>query len=273
MGAPSDAGLTVPASSLQTWTGPTDINPSTVPGGVVSGFIFTRAVRVSGNVTFVNDLFRFDDANHIVVAGTSAPGPMFSHIEVDGMRTTTNNDDIGVTNSRHDGGDGGPFTLDRSHLYNLNNGARLDSNARVTNTLINNLSVANGSHTDGVEIYCGDNILIDHTTIDAGGADANSAVETQGGAGGFCPVSNVTFSNSQFAGGSATWRLDDDQISHVSVKNVTIVAGSYHYFATAVTSPNSIVEWSNVKVSDGPAIPRPTTWPSDFGCGDGVSCH
>ncbi len=275
-GAPGDVGLTVPVAELSRWNGPATITPTTlgVVDGVLTRQLFTSTIYVRGNVTITDSKFASDDYDHIVVQGTATPGPVFSHIEIDGLRSTTHNDDIGITNSRNDEGDAGAFTLDRSHLYQLNNGARLDSNAVVTNTLIDHLSVAHGSHTDGIEIYCGSDITIDHTTIDAtnpGGSDVNAAIETQGDAdsGGFCPVSNLTFSNDLFSGGTATWRLDDEKITHVTVRNLTIVTGSYRYFATSVVDPSHVDVWENVMLSDGTSIPTAET----YGCGVDTSCR
>ncbi len=278
VGAPSDAGLTVAASSLKTWTGATTITPTTagVVNGVVDGYLFTSTIRVNGNVTFTNDKFAFVAPWHIIVQGTATPGPVFSHIEVDGQNMGSGNDDNGITNSSRDNGGvqgvtASPFTLDRSHLHHLINGTRLDSGATVTNTLIDHLWVFGGSHTDGTEIYCGSNITIDHTTIDATGSGTNAAIETQGDAatGGFCPVSNLTFSNDLFSGGSATWRLDDSSITHVTVRNLTVVAGSFYYFATAITTPSQVDVWQNVKLSNGTTIPTAET----YGCGAWTSCN
>lgn len=291
VGAPADVGLTSPATSLKVWSGPTTITPTTggVVGGNVTGYLFTSAVTVSGNVHFSNDKFSTQAERLVTIAGTATPGPTFSHIEIDGQNTLTTNDDIGITNSSRDnGGVQGvtvsPFTIDRSHIYNVVNGTRLDSGATVTNTLIDWLSTPPQAHTDGTEIYCGHGIVIDHTTINAGGNNTNAAIETQGGSGGFCPVSNVTFTNDLFSGGTATWRLDDNQITHVAMANVMIAgppvrgvtpptASIFFYFATSVVTASSIDSWSNVRLSSGTPVPSPATGVRQFGCGPAISCN
>lgn len=270
-GAPVDTGLTIPASSLTPWTGPQTITPTTpgVTNSTLTGYLFTNLVYVTGNITITNSKFVSDSWNHIIIQGTATPGPTFTHIEIDGLNTTTHNDDIGITNSTHDGGNGGNFTIDHSHLYHLNNGARLDSNATMTNTLIDNLSTANGSHTDGIEIYCGNHITIDHTTINATPSNTiNSAIIASGGANGFCPISYLTITNNHLIGGIGSLRIDDNQISHVTIANI-LLTGPFLYFSTDIPYPTEIDTWTNVRLDNGITIPTPQT----FGCTTTNSCN
>lgn len=297
VGSPADVGLTIPASALKPWTGPTTITPTTagVVNGTVSGYSFASAIRVSGPVAFSNDLFAFKAPWHIIVSG-SAPGPTFTHIEIDGQNCTTactspnsNADDDGFTNSSRDNGmtqgvSVSPFTLDHSYLHNLINGMRLDSGATVTNTLVNKLWVYGGSHSDVSEIYCGSNIKVDHSTFDATAPagqplqSTNSATEQQGASGGFCPVSNVTWSNDILAGGGVTWRIDDTSVTSVTVRNVQVIAGSYEWSAFAVTNSASIRSWSgnsvvNIGTGTLTAVPAPSGGAWRYGCGVNKDCN
>lgn len=266
VGAPADVGVT-PGTALKTWTGPTTITPTTagVVNGKLDGYLFTGRITVSGNVTITNSRFATENSAVLMIVGSTTPGPVFSHVEVDGLKSKTYTDNIGVVNN----GDGhnatpSPFSMDHAWIHGLGNGMRLYTAATVTNTRIDDPFVWGGSHTDGIELYCGTNITLDHLTINMGKwqVGSNGAIETQGSTnGGFCPVSNVVSTNNYFYGGIATYRVADDQfVTNMTVRNVVIEKGVYEYFATTVAVPANIAVWENVRLSDGTPIPRPGTW-------------